>query len=93
MFRLVLDIGGKLTWIIDSNYGLKKHMSMIAGSIHMVMNDLIMKYSSLVPKLLRCNDCDAIIDRTRTQAHCDCHSEVSQGIKFYMCKVYRPRVN
>lgn len=56
--KLVLDIGGKLTWMIDSNYGLKKHMSMIA-----------------VPKLLRCYDCDATIDRTRTQAHCDCHSE------------------
>lgn len=68
--RLVVDIGGKLTWIIDSNYGLKKHMSMIA-----------------VPKLLRCNDCDSIIDRARTQAHCDCHSEgglnCSDSFPFY----------
>ena len=57
--KIVLDIGGKLTWVINANFGLKKHMSMIA-----------------VPKLLRCYDCDSIIDRTRTQAHCDCHSQV-----------------
>ena len=57
--KIVLDIGGKLTWVINANFGLKKHMSMIA-----------------VPKLLRCYDCDSIIERTRTQAHCDCHSQV-----------------
>jgi len=60
--KIVLDIGGKLTWVINANFGLKKHMSMIA-----------------VPKLLRCYDCDSIIDRTRTQAHCDCHSQADSS--------------
>ena len=32
-----------------------------------------------VPKLLRCYDCDSIIDRKRTQAHCDCHSQSSSA--------------
>ena len=31
-----------------------------------------------VPKLLRCYDCDSIIDRKRTQAHCDYHSQVGK---------------
>jgi len=56
--KIVVDIGGKLTWLINANFGLKKHVSMIA-----------------VPKLLRCYDCDSFIDRHRTQAHCDCHSQ------------------
>ena len=55
--KIVLDIGGKWTWVVNANLGLKKHMSMIA-----------------VPKLLRCYDCDSVIDRRRTQAHCDCHA-------------------
>merc|ERR1711971_240004 len=53
--------GGKLTWVINANFGLKKHMSMMA-----------------VPKLLRCYDCDSTIERTRTQAHCDCHAQGDQ---------------
>jgi len=55
--KIVMDIGGKWTWVINANLGVKKHMSMIA-----------------VPKLLRCYDCDSILDRKRTQAHCDCDS-------------------
>ena len=60
--KTVMDIGGKWTWIINPNLGVKKHMSMIA-----------------VPKLLRCYDCDSIIDRKRTQAHCDCHCPPSSA--------------
>lgn len=62
--KIVLDIGGKLTWMINANFGLKKHVSMIA-----------------VPKLLRCYDCDSFIDRTGTQAHCDCHSHSSSSLR------------
>ena len=60
--KIVMDIGGKWTWVINANLGVKKHMSMIA-----------------VPKLLRCYDCDSIIDRKRTQAHCDCDCSPSSA--------------
>jgi len=54
--KIVVDIGGKMTWVITGDFSLRNHLSMMA-----------------VPKLLRCYDCDATIDRGETV--CDCRDE------------------
>jgi len=63
----VMDIGGKVTWIITSDFSLRKHLSMIA-----------------LPKVLRCYDCDATIDRG--QSTCDCREEDSLKWNLPACR-------
>lgn len=63
----VLDIGGKVTWLITADFSLRKHLSMIA-----------------VPKVLRCYDCDATIDRG--QSTCDCREDDSVKWNLPSCR-------
>ncbi|XP_023323078.1 uncharacterized protein LOC111697341 isoform X2 [Eurytemora carolleeae] len=65
--KIVLDIGGKITWIIAADFSLKKHLSMIA-----------------VPKLLKCFDCDATIDRG--ERSCDCRDDDSLKWNLPSCR-------
>ena len=65
--------------MINANLGVKKHMSMIAVPKLLRCYDwYVVQPSESVLNLYFLYFSDSVIDRKRTQAHCDCHSQVGR---------------